>query len=375
VTLDPAAEPKGAIAFERGKYNEDGVYLVTPKINSRGTLDFLYGQVSDPVWSADGKRIALKLYRWRDVSETESYWVDDIAVINRDGSGFKKLTRMVEGDRLWEFSWSPDGRWIAVVRSKMDPNYIFSDFGVWVLKTDGSGTMKKIGDTADINSHVEWFPDSRRLAYLEPGGLLVIASIETGETQTMDLIDAPADRYRLFDVSADGTAVVYLNYSETEYSIRRADLAGGSSGEEPRVETLFTGAIDKNIEVIIPMVGDIALSPDGTRLIYFLTEPGKATLQIFAIGSDGPVTVAELTDYSPDLARLSPNDRLIPTAPNWRPGWSSDGKWIVYATAVSGEGWENGNICIVNADQALAGTIEPILVAEHGRNPDWQPVI
>jgi Tol biopolymer transport system component len=79
--------------------------------------------------------------------------------------------------------------------------------------------------------------------------------------------------------------------------------------------------------------------------------------------------------YSPGLARLAPDARLVPAAPNWRPGWSSDGEWIVYATAVSGQGWENGNIYIVNAGRVLAGTIEPILMAEHGRNPDWQPVV
>ncbi|MGB7537662.1 MAG: hypothetical protein WBM17_03915 [Anaerolineales bacterium] len=376
VTLDPADAPQGDIAFEKGTCcNEDGVYLVTPKINGRGILDFLYGQVSNPEWSPDGKRIALRLYRWRKVTETTSYWVDDIAVINRDGGGFKKLTRMEEGDRLWEYTWSPDGRWIAVVRSRMDPNYMYSDYAVWILKTDGSGTLKKIGDTTNVDAHVEWLPDSKRLAFLEPGGQLVIASIETGEARTVKPIASADDGYRIFDVSADGTSVVYLDFSETEYSIRRIDWEGWISDVEPGEETLYTGVMDRDIKMIVPMAGDLALSPDGGSVVYFLTEPGKATLQLFAIGSDAPITLAELTDYSPDLARLGPDDHLIPASPNWKPGWSSDGKWIVYATAVSGQGWENGNIYIINGAQALAGTIEPILVAEHGRGPDWQPVV
>jgi dipeptidyl aminopeptidase/acylaminoacyl peptidase len=376
VTLDPADAPKGDIAFEKGNCcNEDGVYLVTPKISGRGILDFLYGQVSDPEWSPDGKRIALRLYRWRKVSETTSYWVDDIAVINRDGGGFKKLTKMEEGDRLWEYSWSPDGRWIAVVRSRMEPNYTYSEYAVWILKTDGSGTMKKIGDTTNVDAHVDWLPDSQRLVFVEPGGQLVIASIETGEARTVKPIASAEDGYRIFDVSADGNSIVYLDYSETEYSLRKLDLEGWTSEDAPAEETLYTGAMEKDIHVIIPMAGDLALSPGGGSVIFFLTEPGKATLQLFAIGSDAPVTLAELTDYSPDLARLGPEDHLIPVSPNWKPGWSSDGEWIVFATAVSGQGWENGNIYIINHAQALAGTIEPILVAEHGRNPDWQPAV
>ncbi len=262
VTLDPAAAPKGDIAFEKGTYNEDGVYLVTPKIKGRGTLDFLYGQVSDPEWSPDGKRIALRLYRWREISETSSYWVDDIAVINRDGSGFKKLTKMEKGDRLWEFTWSPDGRWIAVVRSKMDPNYIFYDHAVWIIKTDGSGMMKKIGDTTSSDAHVDWFPDSKRLAYLDPGGLLVIASIDTGETITMDLVDSPEEKYRIFDVSADGKSVAYLEYSDKEYSLRMVNLEGFQEGDEPEEVILFEGTME-DIKLIIPMAGDLSLSPDG----------------------------------------------------------------------------------------------------------------
>lgn len=244
ITLDPLSKPKGNIVFEKGTYNEEGIYKVAANEQKRGALKYFYHAGSDPVWSADGKRIAIDAYRIAPITEypgdveqakkvESDVIVDEIAALNSDGTHFTQLTHMQAGDRLWEFVWSPDGRWIAVVRSFTE----YTAGGLWhsnptvyIIPTDGSGTVKKIGDTENINSHIEWFPDSKHLAFLDPGGLLVIASIDTGEQITMDLIDAPTDNYRIFDLSPDGKYIAYLEYSSTDYSIKSGGSGRGIGG-------------------------------------------------------------------------------------------------------------------------------------------------
>ncbi len=376
VTPDPAAEPQGAIAFERGLYGGDGVYLVTPKADGPGELQYVKNECGNPEWSPDGRRLALRLMTMKDSPDDSFDWVDDLALINADGSGFEKLTAMDLGDRLWEFSWSPDGEGLAVVRTKQvrsGGGISYPDAAVYALKTDGSGIWKRIGDTNGIDAHVEWFPDSKRLAFLQPGGMLAVGSLADGTARSVAEANADWDGRRIFDVSVDGRWIAYLEYSESEYSLKRVTLEPGPG--QPAEETLFTAEMDPDIQTLIPMAGDLALSPDGRYAVFFLIEPGKSVLQLYSFETGNVLPLAELTEYSEDIARLGPDANLIPASPNWKPGWSPDGQWIYYATAVSGQGWENGDLSILNLARVLAGTIEPILAAKNGRYPRWQPAM
>jgi Tol biopolymer transport system component len=83
-----------------------GKRAVTPKLPHPGDRG------PTPVWSPDGRRIAL----WDDFA---------IYVVNADGSGLQRLTQNAfEGP-----SWSPDGRKLVFVRSA----------DLWVMNADGSG--------------------------------------------------------------------------------------------------------------------------------------------------------------------------------------------------------------------------------------------
>jgi Tol biopolymer transport system component len=385
--LDPNAVPKGKIAFEKGIYNEDGIFLVAASAETQNPLANLYPAAFDPVWSPDGSRIALDAYRFASNSEypgdaqeaqkVESLvFVDEVTVLDSDGSNFKALTHLKVGDRLWEFDWSPDGRWIAVVHTFTEygsGSFQYSEPAVFVVPTDGSGTMKKIGDTAGINSHIEWLPDSFRVAYLDPGGLLVIADIDTGEQTTVARLNAPADSHRVFDISPDGKILAYVEYSSSAYSLNVADLEEFRKGGDVRKIILFQDVLD-NPGTYVPMVGDLSFSPDGSRLMFVHSERGIATLRLFSAGDGAPILLTRLTDCTLIEKTMGPQSNVECWAPNWKPAWSPDGQWIVYATATMGRGWENGEIYILNAAQAVAGSIQPVLQAEHGRNPHWQPV-
>ena len=97
VTLDPNVVPKGLIAFDRGTFGEDGLYLVAANAAKPGALTYLTRAGYEPVWSPDGKSIAVHVVRFENTPSGSMTWVDDIGVINSDGSGFKQLTRMQNG--------------------------------------------------------------------------------------------------------------------------------------------------------------------------------------------------------------------------------------------------------------------------------------
>jgi Tol biopolymer transport system component len=78
------------------------------------------------LWSPDSRRIAFGTNRHRNY---------EIYVMNDDGSGQRRLTRTPEDE--WAFSWSPDGRKLAFLRSPVEPRWAFL-----VMNSDGSGVRK-----------------------------------------------------------------------------------------------------------------------------------------------------------------------------------------------------------------------------------------
>jgi WD40 repeat protein len=183
---------------------------------------------------------------------------------------------------------------------------------------------------------------------------------------------APTDNYRIFDLSPDGKYIAYLEYSSTDYSIKVADLEGGSEGGDIQGILLFHDALEDDGSYV-PIVGDLSFSPDEARLLFVHSEKGIATLRLFSSGAASPIVLARLTDCTVSEETTGPQSNVACWSPNWKSGWSSDGQWIVYATAIMGHGRENGDIYILNVYQAETGSINPVLQAEHGRRPCWQP--
>ena len=103
-----------------------------------------------PSVAPDGRRIAFT----SDIAETDNF---DVYVINRDGTGLRRLTTEPGIDA--EPDWSPDGRTIAF-HSDRD-----GDAELYVMRRDGRGATQVTRNEGVKDVQPDWSPDGRRFAF------------------------------------------------------------------------------------------------------------------------------------------------------------------------------------------------------------------
>ena len=102
-----------------------------------------------PAWSPDGRRIAF-------VSHNNS-----IIVMDEDGTNQERL---VGEDLPWGYpSWSPDGLRIAYESRRQ------LLFQISVVKTSGSGGIKRLTRDRPDKTRPAWSPDGDTIAYVQSG--------------------------------------------------------------------------------------------------------------------------------------------------------------------------------------------------------------
>ncbi len=105
----------GQIAFQR--FDADGhfqVWTANPDLTHQVQLTFGTDDGEWQSWSPDGSRIAFSSHR-SDPDPTDDLEVIDVFTMRADGSGVRKITDS-RGDKRVSPSWSPDGRWLRVLR-------------------------------------------------------------------------------------------------------------------------------------------------------------------------------------------------------------------------------------------------------------------
>jgi Tol biopolymer transport system component len=88
-------------------------------------------------------------------------------------------------------AWSPDGRWIAVVRRQWGSNAPVRGDQIWLMEADGSNAQPVTQDQGVFHGQPVWSPDGRYLLYDNWGGASGIQSeirltdIDSGESRTV----------------------------------------------------------------------------------------------------------------------------------------------------------------------------------------------
>ena len=210
-----------------------------------------------PVWAPTGNRLAIDSDR-TDADPADDHAINDVFVLNADGSGLTKVTDSVgmSGDP----AWSPDGRLLAFEADRGDYP---TKQGIYVSRPDGS--------------HL------RRVSVLPP--------------------DAGFDAAARF--SPDGRTLVFTRYRDD-----------GQGGEESALFTIrLDGREERRVTPFALHAGDATWSPDGRTLALEAYPTPSSRGDIYTVRADGS-RLRNLTHNDPDVAGSadpvwSPDGKLI----------------------------------------------------------------
>jgi Tol biopolymer transport system component len=285
-----AAASHDAIVFTSQSPTDRSVNIAI--MRKAGREPRFVGSGHSPAWSPDGRLIAFVAIG-PDRSE--------IAVMNADGSGVRRLTTNRHGVFDEEPTWSPDGRTIVFSRVVLDlsgPDPLPADRNhrdVYSIALDGSGERKLIGGPTDDFSPA-WSPDGRQLGFVRwidpasaPDSLPQIWMMRSEERRMRRLTEHEDGVFR-FDWAPDGSEIAFGGACRL-FTIRV------DGGKPQRVRISSAGWND---DEMCPF--DPSWTQDGERIL-FVAGPDDDH-DIYLVRTDGTdlerFTRPGVTDNEPD---------------------------------------------------------------------------
>lgn len=390
---EPAFSPDGSrVAFVWSGEANQNFDIYVKAISSGAVLRLTNDPGGDgsPAWSPDGRSIAF--VRYSLISEANGVYI-----IPASGGVERKLTSLRHLDHIFDshLDWSPDGRYLAVVDKESDNE----PFGIFLVSAETgerrrltSAPPQSLGDTgprfapdglslvfrrtldsavndlyscrlqqrpcaakrltfgnACTKSHA-WIRGGRELIYSDThgfwriprsggkptevlglaGGAAFIAASRQGDRLAYSVWSADTNIWRtaLDGGRSEGNARPLIASTRDERSPQyapdgkmiafRSDRSGSSEiwlcdsqGENPVQLTFFGG----------PLTGSPRWSPDGLQIVFDSRPEGNSDIYAIRIASGA---IRRIT-YDPAADVLG--------------SWSSDGRWIYFASNRSGR-WE-----------------------------------
>ncbi len=182
--FSPQYSPDGkqlAYALDQDGSESYHIVLHDPGTNSHIDLTptSAYAQQPNFAFSPDGKNLAI-------LSDERGQFALYLLSIE---TGDKKL--LVDLQRpIWDVSWSPDGKWIAI-EAEMQA----SDRGLFVIEVESGRYEPVRAKGAELNAqHPAWSPDSKSLAFSAESGEWFDIGLYEMETRTVSLADTRCGR-------------------------------------------------------------------------------------------------------------------------------------------------------------------------------------
>ena len=296
-----------AIAAKR-KDRDDLVVLDVQRGREERRIHVGLSGLQTPQWSPDGQQLVFTGF---------SNGFTDLFIINRDGTGLRRLT----DDRYADLhpSWSPDGKTIAFVTDRggeTDFDLLrFGNLRIALLHLD-SGAIEVLGNMGTgKNINPVWAPDGRSLAFVsDRSGISNVFLYDLDDGQIYQLTNlftgvqgiTPLSPVLTWAPQADRMAFVY--YEDGQYSVysvenprslRRAPYQGPAS--QPVVTLLEAEGRDTLLKAP-PLVSASTLPrsrlPAPTSIYRSATgfRPSAVPPQAEAAAAPPPVTVRALLD-------------------------------------------------------------------------------
>ena len=302
----------GPIAFGRLARAIDGHHLFTVDPDGKHERRLLPGDAESPIWSPDGGKILVTLFR-ADAAVRP-------ATVNPDGSGVRLLDNPAPMD-IGCSAWSPDGtRLLCQGTSERHPEFN----GLYTVRASDGGGLVRLTDNpfdrADIAG--DYSPDGARITFTRqmpgrrvPKGAVFVANADGTGLQQITPFGVP-DHDEVPKWSPDGTGILFGSVPEKLVVVR----PDGTSLTKITPRTLGEGRAKKFENKLLKQckerggkdrckekaqrkakrkataIGfDPGWSPDGKHIVFSLRFRPAGRVDIYTARSDGTHLI-QITD-------------------------------------------------------------------------------
>ena len=228
-------------------------------------------------WSPDGSKIAFR-HSVDFGSSTET----TIAVVNEDGSGYKRFTGPDKSLLAGQLpKWSPDGNYILFKGYRPSEGY-----KVWKVSANGNGANPVLIINKNVN-RLAWSPEGNYIAYTDPVDDQIWRVTKTGGSPTQ--LSTSGRAHGSIDWSPDGTKIVFTSTNQQLWIFNVADA------------TEYAVFTDR--WVYYP-----TWLPDSSGIIY--TFGGDIWVSYLDSGDNIPITFDPLSEIWPTVPKNEPLSKL-----------------------------------------------------------------
>ena len=291
-----------------------------------------------PIWSPNGRFIAISVVKVNRHGDPGGYWVDVVPTTG-EGRGIA-ATRRRWGRFAGALSWSPDSRRLLIEAAQG------RKWNWYTIAPDGSDRRLVLRSTNDLPDSEAWSPDSSKIAYVGARGGISVFPSSGGR-----VVRLVSTRYGRADASRIHLA--WSSRNEIAFSDKNGTYLVRPNGTGARRITTMRGVpawSPKGNEVVLSAANEIyaidrrgherqltrwvsdgepQLSPDGEH-VAFIRGHGVylATPSVYVMNADGSgqrrIGAGDAPRWSPDSSRIAyveyraapSNDEIFVADPN-----------------------------------------------------------